>query len=221
MTRPSKSSSLVFLEVTHPTLPRGKDAQRVIRSHVTRIQHQRRRENYRANQCAFNTKLARAASGSSTSSDDQLTPVSDRTSPKSLSESASPAETNRIESELPFFNSSHPSQIKNSNVRRLVRSHVTKWQHQRRRRKAAEAIDLIESPTECGQTTPDIDVPLPRLPVNSSEKLISKGAAAIRNVILDDSTNTVATAITRLGLDLRSVMVSLPISRSTRFVDDS
>lgn len=211
----------MFLEVTHPTLPRGKDAQRVIRSHVTRIQHQRRKESYRANHCGLRDNVARAATGSSTSSDDQHTPGSDRTSPKSLSESASPADANPAESGLPFFNSSHPSQIKNSDVRRLVRSYVTKWQHKRRRKEAAEVIDPLESPIESNQSTPVVEVPLPRLPVNSSEKLISKGAAAIRNVILDDSTNTIATAITRLGLDLRSVMVCRPNSEFACHIDVS
>lgn len=210
----SKPSSLVFLEVTHPTLPRGKDAQRVIRSHVTRVQHQKRRESYRAGQSDLVAKLARAAGESSASSEGQLTPVSDRTSAKSLSEPASPANPKPEEAGLPFFNSSHPSQIKNSNFRRLVRSHVTKWQHKRRRKEAAEAIEAMDqllSAPESAQMSPvACEARLPQLPMNSSEKLISKGAAAIRNVILDDSSNTVATAITRLGLDLRSIMVCSP-----------
>lgn len=208
-----KPSSLVFLEVT-PTVPRGKDGQRVIRSHVTRIQHQKRRESCRADQSDWVTKFSSAAaSDQSTSSEDQVAP-SDRISSASSSESTSPADAKNEESELPFFNASHPSQIKNSNVRKLVRSHVTKWQHKRRRKAATEAIDQLPSPPESTRTTVISDAPLPRLPVGPSEKLISKGAAAIRNVILDDPTNTVATAITRLGLDLRSVMVSLNNNRA-------
>ena len=204
----TRPSSLVFLEVTDPTIRRGKDEQRKIRSHVTRVQHQKRRESSRANQSDLVARLARAAADASVSSEDQLTPASDRTSPKSLSEPGSPADAETDEPGLPFFNYSHPSQIKNSNVRRTIRSHVTKWQHQRRRKEAAEAVEQLATPPASTQSSPTDDVQLPQLPVNSQEKLISKGAAAIRNVILDDSSNTVATAITRLGLDLRSVMVS-------------
>jgi hypothetical protein len=200
----SSKSSLVFLEVTHPTLPRGKDAQRLIRSHVTKLQHAKRRQRYRTDHPVV---VAEHRGDSTPWNTDRETLVNDQAPSKSLSEPASPDDKASEQPVLPFFNSSHPSQIKNSNVRRLVRSHVTKWQHRRRREEAADAADSAQSPIETGQTISVREVWLPPLPASSSEKLISKGVAAIRNVILDDSSNTVATAITRLGLDLKSIMV--------------
>ena len=200
----NKSSSLVFLEVTHPTLPRGKDAQRVIRSHVTKLQHAKRKQRYRTD---YPVVAAEHREDSTSWNTDRGALVNDQAPSKSLSEPASPDDEASEQPALPFFNSSHPSQIKNSNVRRLVRSHVTKWQHRRRRKEAADAADSAQSPIQTEQTTPVHAFWLPPLPASSSEKLISKGAAAIRNVILDDSSNTVATAITRLGLDLKSIMV--------------
>ena len=202
----NKSSSLVFLEVTHPTLPRGKDAQRLIRSHVTKLQHAKRRQRYRTDYPVLAAEH-REHSTSWNRLTDQETLVNDQAPPKPLSEPASPDDEAAEQPMLPFFNSSHPSQIKNSNVRRLVRSHVTKWQHRRRKKEAADAADSAQSPIQTEQTTPVHAFWIPPLPASSSEKLISKGAAAIRNVILDDSSNTVATAITRLGLDLKSIMV--------------
>lgn len=201
-------STLVFFEVTHPTLPRGKDAQRLIRSHVTRVQHQKRRQNYETQHSTNITKLVRTVTDSALPgfTEGQESPVDDRSS-KSLSAPASPDDTESEHTGLPFFNSSHPSQIKSSRVRKLVRSHVTRWQHRQRRQESAEAIQCCELSSESSQDTPAFEVTLPRLPVDSSERLICKGAAAIRNVILDDSSNTVATAITRLGLDLKSIMV--------------
>jgi hypothetical protein len=48
---------------------------------------------------------------------------------------------------------------------------------------------------------------LPSLVTNSSEMLISRGAAAFRNVILQDASNTLGICIKRLGFELRGIMV--------------
>ena len=203
----TSTSDLVFLEVTHPSIPRGKAAQRVIRSHVTRLQHRKRRESGREGQSKA-TSLQPSVKEIATGSETQKI-LAEQQSSESLSEPASTSssdDTVSLGSGLAFLNSNNPSQTKTSDTQRLVRSHVTKWQHRKRRLHAVEVSD-DPSPISGSSIETQEAWALPSLPHSPSEKLIAKGAAAIRNVILQDSSNTVAGCLNRLGFDLRRIMV--------------
>lgn len=195
---------LEFLEVTHPTNSRGKDTQRVIRSHVTRLQHRKRRgtlpkeQPYAASPAVSPAKDAIAAG-------DPSRPISaeDQASRSLFEPVDSSDDTLSTTSGLAFLNSGNPLRPANADTRRRIRSHVTKWQHRRRRMQASEASGEDGSMSEFWRRTP----PSPTLQISGSERLISKGAAAIRNVILQDSGNVVGTSISKLGFDMQSVMV--------------
>ena len=205
--KPSSSgcpSHLVFLEVTHPTVPKGRDEQRVIRSHVTWQQHRKRREIHSEKQTDLAT-LQNEKLEIATGNPSPTIPATDRGT-GSLSEL--PSSENEISTAgLAFLNSAHPSQTKALASRRLVRSHVTKWQHRRRRVQAAELSKESGMTPKFSRGTPALESVVPKPPSSPAEQLISKGAAAIRAVILQDANNVVATCINKLGIDLRSIMV--------------
>lgn len=209
-----RASELLFLKIVHPSESLAKDAQRLIRSHVTREQHRKRRE-IRAQENArldsYNTDNNRLTAGHPAL---VVRPNQDIPATSLYQPACCAGNTTSNGPVLAFLNSDHPSQVKASNARRLVRSHVTKWQHRRRRAKGLEKAEKESTTSESSCTTPATPTKaqqLPSLVTNSSEKLISKGAAAFRNVILQDASNTLGICIKRLGFELRGIMVRVYI----------
>ena len=201
------ASDLIFLDVSDPLLPRGQDAQRAIRSQVTRQQHRRRREIARGILPGVTQPLLSRNRLNAGHPDRGIPARNEGWEP--LSEAAGNSDdTASEEGGLAFLNSD-PSQATSAVTRKLVRSHVTKRRHRRRRQRQrmAEEEHGINSSSTPSSDSPPV-WPRPTSPADTSEELISNGAAAIRNVILHDSANIFGSCIKSLRFDLRGIVVS-------------
>lgn len=151
-------SELVFLDVSHPTRAHGADTQRLIRSHVTRQQHRKRRDGARGLQVDVHKALLGSENISpAVSTESQASKFPSEVAPAT-------ADTGQDQKNLAFVES-NPSQATSSTTRKLVRSHVTKWQHRRRQQQAADPTSNDSESTPSSSTdTPAPEWRMPSLP---------------------------------------------------------
>ena len=201
------TSGLLFLEID-PSEAVTEDVRRRIRSHVTRGQHEKRRQISKASPVPNAPRYVSPAPGTELQQADLKKRIPIRTRPPPSTAAAEKPSTHVVSSHpsLAFLSTDHPSQTHEQATRKFIRSHAAKWQHRQRHITSIAQAESDSSADERGQAWP-VAFCLPSPAASDSERLISKGAAAFQNVVLKDSDNTLGLCINRLGFDLRGIMV--------------
>lgn len=182
-------SGLEFVLVEQPTRRASGDVRRRVRSHVTKLQHQRTREK----ETVSHTNAARPfISYSSQDVDRRKGSVKSGKVAKAKKASVSAVKKGAA-AKTALAESRHENAV------------------QIRRPQRQESEDDIEVVPARQQYQPDFD----KFAKSDIGIAFSRGTMSFRTFALDDSTNTIGTSLEALGLDVASVLVRLPNFRNT------
>lgn len=179
-----RDAGLEFVLVEHPTKRASGDVRKRVRSHVTKLQHQRNREK----EIESHTTTTRPFIPYSSHQ------IKQRTSPKKSAKAAKVRKPKTIASDQAGVAQ-----------RTLARHGLFDAAQIRSPKKAGDEEDDVKE-LPLAQYWTDFG------PISRSELGVafSRGTMSFRTFALDDSTNTIGSSLEALGLDVASVLVSYP-----------